>query len=132
MSHCLPIRGGEPLKGTEMVDHIKIRKADGTWVVRAGGAVLAESKNALELTSGDDAPVIYFPRADIAMAFLDASEKSSHSPQMGDALFYSIHTKNRTLQNAAWSYEKPLEGVERIKDHIAFFANTGEVAVERV
>ena len=51
-----------------MVDHIKIRKAAGTWVVRAGGAVLAESHDALELTEGEMTPVIYFPRGDIAMA----------------------------------------------------------------
>lgn len=123
---------GSPLKGTSMVDHIKIRKADGTWVVRAGGAVLAETSNALELTEGENAPEIYFPRADIAMAFLDASDKHSHSPLKGDAVFYSIHTKNRTLENAAWSYENPTEGVERIKDHITFYPKPGVIAIERV
>ena len=29
---------------------ITIRKAEGTWTVRSGGAVLGESRNALELT----------------------------------------------------------------------------------
>ena len=115
-----------------MVDHIKIRKAQGTWVVRAGGAVLAESKNALELSEGDYAPVIYFPRSDIAMAFFDESEKTTHSPHMGDARHFSIETKNKTLTDAAWSYENPTEGTERIKDHIAFDTNGREVTVERV
>ena len=32
-----------------MSEHIKIHKADGVWSVRAGGAVLGESSNALEL-----------------------------------------------------------------------------------
>ncbi len=41
-----------------MSDHIKIRQAPGTWVVRAGGAVLGESTNALELSEGDYPPVI--------------------------------------------------------------------------
>ena len=36
-----------------MADHIKIRKADGTFSVRAGGAVLGESHDALELIEGD-------------------------------------------------------------------------------
>ena len=53
-----------------MPDHITIRPATGTWVVRAGGAVLGESIQALEMTEGDYPPVIYFPRTDIAMAFL--------------------------------------------------------------
>ena len=34
------------------MNKITIRKADGTWTVRAGGAILAESRNALELTEG--------------------------------------------------------------------------------
>ncbi len=48
---------------------ITIRKAPGNWTVRAGGAVIGESSNALELSEGDLAPVIYFPRSDIGMAF---------------------------------------------------------------
>ena len=33
-----------------MADHIRIRRAEGTWSVRSGGAVLGESDDALELT----------------------------------------------------------------------------------
>jgi uncharacterized protein (DUF427 family) len=110
---------------------ITIRKADGTWSVRAGGAVLAESRNALELTEGDYPFVIYFPREDIAMAFLDESAQTSHCPFKGDARYFSIITKSQTLINAAWSYVAPKPEVAEIKDHIAFYA-TETVAVERV
>ena len=54
-----------------MADHIRMRRAPGTWVVRTNEAVLGESSAALELTEGDYPPVIYFPRDDIAMALLD-------------------------------------------------------------
>jgi uncharacterized protein (DUF427 family) len=110
---------------------ITIRKAEGTWTVRAGGAVLGESRDALELIEGDYPAVIYFPRDDIAMAFLDRTDHSSHCPKKGDASYYSIVTKSTTLENAAWSYEAPMEGVDRIKDHLAFYA-TDFVTVERV
>ena len=110
---------------------ITIRKAEGTWTVRAGGAVLAESRNALELTEGDYPFVIYFPRADIAMAFLDETEQLSHCPYKGDARYYSIITKSQTLSNAAWSYEATKPEVAEIKDHIAFYA-TDAVTIERV
>ncbi|WP_270728434.1 DUF427 domain-containing protein [Shimia sp. Alg240-R146] len=110
---------------------ISIRKAPGNWTVRAGGAVIGESSNALELSEGEYAPVIYFPRADIAMAFLDDSDHTSHCPHKGDATYFSIVTKSQTIQNAGWSYETPLQDVERIKDHIAFYTNE-LVAVERV
>ncbi len=110
---------------------ITIRKADGTWTVRAGGAVLAESRNALELTEGNYPFVIYFPREDIAMAFLEESDKSSHCPFKGDARYYSIHTKSQTIDNAAWSYESPKPAAAEIAGLIAFFT-TSKVAVERV
>ena len=110
---------------------ITIRKADGTWVVRAGGAVLAESTQALELLEGENPAVIYFPRTDIAMAFLDASEQSSHCPFKGDASYFSIQTKSETLKDVVWSYEDPKEDVAEIKGYLAFY--TGEkLAVERI
>lgn len=113
-----------------MSDHIKIRKADGTWVVRVRGAVIAESENALELTEGSYPSVIYFPRDDIAMPFLEASTKSTHCPHKGDAVYFDIESKSATLKNAAWSYETPLESVERIANHVAFY--DGEATVEQL
>ncbi len=113
-----------------MSDHIKITDAAGTWVVRAGGAVLGESNAALELTEGDYAPVIYFPRANIAMAFLDISDRTSTCPHKGTASYYSIVTKSRTIEDAAWSYETPKPGMERIAGHLAFYPD--KVTVERV
>ncbi len=114
-----------------MANEITIHKAEGTWTVRAGGAVLGESTNALELFEGEYAPVIYFPRADIAMAFLDSSDKTSHCPHKGDATYFSVVTKSRTLQDAVWSYENPVEGAARIAGHLAF-SNIDEIAVEKI
>lgn len=114
-----------------MADHIQIAQADGTWSVRAGGAVLGETTNALELREGDYAPVIYFPRDDIAMAFLDASEKTSHCPHKGDANYYSVVTKSRVLQDAVWSYETPKEDVAAIKGYLAFYP-IEEITVEQI
>jgi uncharacterized protein (DUF427 family) len=114
-----------------MANPITIRKAEGTWSVRAGGAVLGESSDALELREGDHPPVIYFPRDDVAMAFLDASDKSTHCPLKGDASYFSVVTKSTTLQDVAWSYESPKEDVARIKDHLAFYTGEG-VTVEQI
>lgn len=114
-----------------MASHIKINRASGTWTVRAGGAVLGETTEALELTEGDYPPVIYFPRGDIAMAFLDASDETSHCPHKGDASYYSVVTKSRTLKNAVWSYENPHEAVAGIKGYLAFY-NMDEITVEQI
>ena len=114
-----------------MADHITIRPAGGTWSVRAGGAVLGESDNALELTEGDYPPVIYFPRDDIAMEFLDATDRKTTCPYKGEASYFSIVTKSTTLENAVWSYETPKDGVSDIKEYLAF--TTGDlVTVEQI
>jgi uncharacterized protein (DUF427 family) len=103
-----------------MADHITISRAEGTWVVRAGGAVLAESAEALELRERDFPPVIYFPRKDIAMAFLEASDHREQSPAIGEAHFYTIAGKSGPIENAGWTYEAPAEAAGRIAGHIAF------------
>ncbi len=113
-----------------MADHITIRPAEGTWVVRAGGAVIGETDRALELTEGDYNPVIYIPRDDMAMAFLEQSETTSTCPHKGSARYFSIVTKSTTLKDAAWSYETPKDGVSEIAGHLAFYTN--QVAVEQL
>lgn len=113
-----------------MADYIKIRPATGTWVVRAGGAVIGESNEALELSEGSYAPVIYIPRKDIAMAFLEPSETTSTCPHKGQASYFSIIAKSGAIKDAAWSYEDPIESVAAIKGYLAFY--TDRVAVEEV
>lgn len=113
------------------MSQIKIRKLDGVWLVRAGGGVLGESKSALALSEPGYDDVIYFPREDMAMAFLDPSDHTSHCPHKGDASYFSIVAKSRTFENAVWSYETPNSEVARIAGHLAF--HTSEfVKVERL
>ena len=114
-----------------MSDTITIRKADGTWVVRAGGAVLVESRNALELRETGHDPVVYFPRADIAMAFLDRSETRTTCPHKGEAEYFSIVTKSKTIRDAAWRYAAPHRDVAEIADHLAFHSGD-DITVEHV
>ena len=113
-----------------MADHIKIRPAGGTWVVRAGGAVIGETNAALELIEGDMTPVIYFPRDDIAMAFVEESDTISHCPFKGDAKYYSIIAKSGPIEDALWSFESPNENVQQIAKYLAFYPS--KVAIEQL
>ena len=106
-----------------MSSRIRISKAGGTWTVRAGGAIIGESSAALELVEDGSAPVIYFPRNDIAMAFLDRSSKSSECEHKGTASYFSIVTKSTVIENAAWSYEAPHPDLAKIAEHIAFYSS---------
>lgn len=110
---------------------VEIEQAGGTWVVRAGGAVLGETQDALRVSEDGHDDVIYFPRDDIAMEFLDESDHRTTCPRKGEASFFDIVTKSTTLGNAAWSYATPNPVAGRIAGHLAFA--TGEkVTVEQV
>jgi uncharacterized protein (DUF427 family) len=113
-----------------MESRLAIHPAEGTWVVRAGGAVLGESARALEVLEPGHDPVIYFPREDLAMAFLEVSESRSRSPLKGDATYWNIAAKSGTISDAGWSYDDPLPGAESLAGHIAFYRD--RVAVEQI
>jgi uncharacterized protein (DUF427 family) len=113
-----------------MAEHIKIRTAPGTWVVRAGGAVLGESTKALEMTEGEYPPAIYFPREDLAMAFLEKTESSTRCPHKGQATYYTVTTPSEEIVDAGWSYEAPLDAVSEIEGYISFYPE--RVTVEQL
>ena len=104
-----------------MASHITISKAEGTWVVRAGGAVLAESQNALALNEGAYGPVIYFPREDIAMAFLDVSDRTSYCPHKGDASYFNIVNTQAIINTLTDRSSQDRKGIEIRSD---FSVNT--------
>jgi len=103
-----------------MADHITISPAAGTWVVRVAGAVLGESRFALSLKEDGYDEVIYFPRDDIAMAFLEPSDTTTTCPHKGEASYYSIEAKSGTLVDAVWTYETPKDAVKKIAGYLAF------------
>ncbi len=113
-----------------MSDHITIAPAEGTWVIRAGGAILAETTRALELTEGGLSPVIYFPREDVAMALMERSATRSTCPWKGEASYYSVMDPGGMIRDAAWSYESPKAGVEAIAGYLAFYPT--RVTIEQV
>lgn len=85
------------------------------------GHQIADSDDVLVLREADHAPVRYFPRDDVAMAFLRRSDTTSHCPHKGQATYYTIYRDRQIIEDAAWSYEAPLPGMERIRGRIAFY-----------
>lgn len=112
------------------IPKINIHAAGGTWSVRAGGAVLGETTEALQLNEGEYPPVIYFPRSGLGMDFLAPSTTTTTCPHKGEATYYDIIAKSGPIRDAAWSYEKPHDGVARIAEHIAF--DPDKVAIEQI
>jgi uncharacterized protein (DUF427 family) len=99
---------------------ITIKKLSATWYVRAGSKILGRSRNVLQLTEGVHKPVLYFPRDDLNMALFTKTDHSTHCPYKGDASYFTV---SGDLENAAWSYETPIDDVLEIKGHIAFYTD---------
>ncbi|MEM9795746.1 MAG: DUF427 domain-containing protein [Pseudomonadota bacterium] len=111
--------------------YIEITPAEGVWTVRTDDGVLVESRNAMSLKEGDYGSVIYFPRDDVAMALLEASERSSHCPHKGDAEYFHYVGASARIDDVAWSYPKVIKDeVTAIEGYLAFYGD--KVTVERV
>src|ERR1700722_18221471 len=71
------------------------------------GHVIAETDHALALKEASYPVVQYFPREDVAMAFMSRTDRSTNCPYKGDAAYYSISRDGAVAENAVWTYEDP-------------------------
>ena len=85
-----------------------------------GCAAIADSAHVLAMREGDYSPVYYFPRADVNMDLLTATDRDTHCPFKGEASYWTVEAGDRAEENVAWSYESPYDEMARIKDYIAF------------
>ena len=85
--------------------------------------VLAQSNKVLKLCEVGYHiydPVIYFPRNDTALEYLQATAKSTHCPLKGDTVYYDFVHGDQHLTDIAWSYASPLSFADTLKSYIAF------------
>jgi uncharacterized protein (DUF427 family) len=111
------------------MSHITITPSEATWIIRADGAILAETRAALELREGSHPPVVYIPREDVAMPLLERSATATTCPHKGQASYFSFVGPDGKVRDAAWSYEAPREDVAEIAGHLAFYPD--RVTVQR-
>jgi uncharacterized protein (DUF427 family) len=103
-------------------DHpIRITPAEGEVRVTVEGNVIANSAHALRLEEKGYPPVLYVPRADVAMSLLERTTHYSYCPYKGDCTYYSIPTGGARSEFAVWTYEHPYAAVAAIRDHFAFY-----------
>jgi len=98
--------------------HIVTRPLGRRVRVTAGGEVIADTREAVEMREGGHAPVVYLPRKDVNMARLERTAHRTHCPYKGEASYYSIAGG---APNAAWSYEHPYDEMLEIRGMLAFY-----------
>jgi uncharacterized protein (DUF427 family) len=113
-------------------DHpITITSSDDHVVARSDGATIADSRLTLVLREANYPPVRYFPIADVDRSQLAASELTTYCPYKGEASYYSIARDAEHGADAVWFYADPRPAVAEIKDHVAFYPDRIELAVDR-
>jgi uncharacterized protein (DUF427 family) len=100
-------------------------------LVRVGGALIADTREALILQEASYPPVQYIPRKDVDMNLLQRTDHSSYCPFKGDASYYSIPSGGAKSVNAVWTYENPYPAVGQIKDYVAFYPSRVDAIEER-
>jgi uncharacterized protein (DUF427 family) len=100
-------------------------------VVRVGGKVVADSRNALTLQESTYPAVQYIPMADVDQTVLRPTETSTYCPFKGDASYYSVETPDgQTVDDVIWTYEKPHPAMAEIAGHVAFYADRADITIE--
>jgi uncharacterized protein (DUF427 family) len=110
---------------------ITIEPTGSRVVVRVGGKVVADSRNALTLQESTYPAVQYIPMADVDQSVLRRTETSTYCPFKGDASYYSVETPDgQTVDDVIWTYEKPHPATAGIAGHVAFYPDRAEVTVD--
>lgn len=86
------------------------------------GVVIADTRRAKRVLETSHPPTYYIPPEDIQMQFLEPSPRDSFCEWKGKARYYHVAVAGQRAQDAAWAYPRPQPGYERIRDHLAFYA----------
>jgi uncharacterized protein (DUF427 family) len=89
--------------------------------VSVAGETIADSAAMRLLFETRHLPVYYFPRADVRMDLLRASEHHTYCPYKGTASYWSIAAGGRVSENAVWGYPEPFAEVAEIEGYVAFY-----------
>ena len=105
------------LQGHVGARRIEITPHAGRVRVSAGGALIAETTQALALAEEGYPLRLYIPRRDVDMTKLTRSSHVTQCPWKGEASYFSAGPTG----NAAWSYELPFANVAAIRGHLSFY-----------
>ena len=91
-----------------------------------GGETVIDTLQARLMHESKHIPVYYFPRCDVRMELLQATDNASHCPFKGDASYWSLRVGDHIEENVVWSYESPFDEVTGLKDYVAFYPDRVE------
>lgn len=87
------------------------------------GETIAESVDGVRVLETSHPPAYYIPREDVRMDLLEPSPGTTFCEFKGDASYFDISAGGRTATRAAWTYESPSPGYERLAGMLCFYAS---------
>lgn len=90
-------------------------------VIRLGGRVIADTREAFRVLETSHPPVYYLPRTAFVEGALRSAAGSSFCEYKGAARYLTLTSADTTAERAAWYYPTPSPGFEMIADHVAVY-----------
>ncbi len=91
--------------------------------VMFNGETVADSIAMKIMHETNHIPVYYFPVGDVRTDLLQKTDHSTHCHYKGDASYWNIRVGERTVENAVWSYEHPIDAIPELEGLMAFYWN---------
>ncbi|MDQ6782210.1 MAG: DUF427 domain-containing protein [Actinomycetota bacterium] len=104
---------------------VDLRRSSRTVTVSFGKDAVASTSRPLAVDETGLPTQWYLPVADLDDALLTPTDTSTVCPYKGRAGYWTLRTPGGTSPDAAWGYEHPLEGMERLAGHVCFAAGDG-------
>lgn len=82
--------------------------------------MIADSRRVKALHESGHLMTFYFPREDVDMSRLEATDHSTDCPHKGTASYWTVRVGGRVAENAIWSYEDPISSAPPMGGYMAF------------
>ena len=87
-----------------------------------GADVLADSDDVIEVDEDGNPPRYYFPRDNVRMDRMTASDTHTYCPFKGEASYFTMEFLDGQMADAAWTLKDPYDEHADLKDRVAFYA----------
>lgn len=98
--------------------------------VRAGGTIIAASREALRVLETASPPTFYLPPEHVDTELLRPSPGGSFCEWKGPAQYWDVMTAEATVPEASWSYPRPFPEFDPVKGYYSFYPGKVECYVD--